>query len=110
MTLRVLVFDDGEVPTEWLCAVLQHGGADVVRLVNLFEAHRVLDSQHFDVVVGHEILLLLAGELKLTSRRCLLAATPAEWTPPQLDVLGASAVISAESDAAAVLWAVGLCP
>lgn len=110
MKPRVLVLDDGEVPTRRLCEVLRRSGAEVVSLYNFFDAHALLDSQQFEVLVAHEFLLLLAKEMKLTSRRCLLAATPSEWTSAQLDFMGASAVVSESSSEAELLQAVGLSP
>ncbi len=108
MTLRVLVLDDGEVPTAGLCEALRRAGADVVRILDLFEVPLLLDSNHFDVLLGHEVFLLLAREMKLSSRRCLLAARPEEWTQAQLEFIGASAVITDATEAGELLRAVGL--
>lgn len=102
------MLDDGEVVTDGLVQRLRALGAHVVVLRDFFEAPSLLDSQPFDVLVGHELLLSLAVDLKLESRRCLLTATPEDWSPLQLAALQVHAVVSAETDGEALLDACGL--
>ncbi len=95
--MRVLMLDDGEVATSGLVERLRAFGAHVVVLRDFFEVPSLLDSQHFEVLVGHELLLVLALDLKLSSRRCLLTSTPDDWSPLQLAALQVHAVIGQDT-------------
>lgn len=101
--MRILVVDaDGEEARS-LAAVLDEAGAQTVCLSDAWELAPLLDSQHFDVVIGDDLSLLLAKELTPTSRRCLLTATRWAWTEAQIDALEVEHVFDKPWDAGRLL-------
>ena len=85
--MRILVIDaDGEEARS-LASVLEDAGAETLCLSDAWQLVPLLDSQHFDVVIGDDLSLLLAKELAPTSKRCLSTGTRWEWTEAQIEAL-----------------------
>lgn len=99
---HVLLLDDGEVDVAGLVRRLRAAGTHVVVLRDFFEVPSLLDSQPFDVIIGHELLLVLALELKAQGRRWLLTSAPSEWSEQQLAALQVHAVVTGTTDDAAL--------
>lgn len=91
---RALLLDDGEVPTAQLQIWLRAARVEVVTLRDFFEVPRLLESQRFDVLIGHEVFLMTLKEMNAPGQRWLLVATPSVWTRAQLDSLGARGTVT----------------
>ena len=95
--LRVLLLDDGEMSTELLKLWLDDARAHVITLRDFFEVPPLLDSQSFDLLIGHEVFLLVAKETNAPGARVLLTSHVDEWPPEKLEVLGVRAVFTPET-------------
>lgn len=105
--LRVLLLDDGEMSTEALREWLEDARTHVITLRDFFEVPPLLDSQGFDVLIGHEVFLLVAKETNAPGARVLLTSHVDEWPPEKLEVLGVRAVLTPETTEEEVLRLLG---
>lgn len=96
--VRVLLLDDVDMSTQALKTWLQREGAHVVTLRDFFEVPPLLDSQPFDLLIGHEVFLMVAREMASVGKRVLLTDRPEDWSVQVLELLGVSAVLTSESD------------
>lgn len=101
--LRVLLLDDGEMCTEALKTWLDTARAHVITSRDFFEVPPLLDSQAFDLLIGHEVFLLVAKETNAPGARVLLTSHVDEWPPEKLEVLGVRAVFTPDTRAEEVL-------
>ncbi|MGV3622005.1 MAG: hypothetical protein ACO1OB_14380 [Archangium sp.] len=92
--LRVLLLDDGEMSTESLKSWLDEFGAHVITSRDFFEVPPLLDSQSFDVLIGHEVFLLVAKETNAPGARVLLTSHIDEWPEEKLAVLEVHGVMT----------------
>lgn len=85
--MRILVIDADRDLARSLGTLLEEAGAEAVCLSDAWELAPLLDSRHFDVIIGDDLSLLLARELTPSSRRCLLTRDRSEWSEAQLEEL-----------------------
>lgn len=101
--MRVLVIDEDQATVDALAAALKSWSVEVVALTDLWELIALLDSHHFDWVIGDDVAIMLFKGLSPATRRCLLTASAAEWTSHQLEVLGIEVTIEKPWERAALL-------
>jgi hypothetical protein len=85
--MRILVIDSNRDLARALVTLLEEAGAEASCLSAAWELVPLLDSQHFDLIIGDDLSLLLARELAPSTRRGLLAENRWEWSDAQLEVL-----------------------
>lgn len=106
--MRILVIDSDRDLARSLGALLEEAGAEAVCLTDAWELVPLLDTQHFDMVIGDDLTLLLAKELAPSSSRALLTTNRWEWTDTQIEALEVEHVFEKPLDPGRLLRELGL--
>jgi DNA-binding response OmpR family regulator len=101
--MRILVINEDQKTVDALGTALSAWSVEVVGLTDLWQLIALLDSHHFDWVIGDDVAIMLFKGLSPVTRRCLLTASRAEWTSQQLEVLGVEVIIDTPLERAALL-------
>lgn len=101
--MLVLVIEADRDLARTLGNLLEEAGAEVVCLSDAWQLVSLLDSHHFEVIIGDDLSLLLAKELAPSSMRCLLTSERGEWTEAQLEHLDVAHVFEKPWDGSRLL-------
>jgi DNA-binding response OmpR family regulator len=101
--MLVLVIETDRDLARTLGTLLEEAGAEVVCLSDAWELVPLIDSRHFDVIIGDDLSLLIAKEITPSSQRCLLTSDRSEWTESQLEVLDVEHVFEKPWDGSRLL-------
>ncbi len=96
--MRIVVIDEEGAVVDELAVLLAAPGAEVVRLTDLWELVALLDSHHFDCLIGDDLAVMLVKELAPATRRALITNSRAAWTRHQLEVLGVELIVEKPLD------------
>ncbi|MDP2275911.1 MAG: response regulator [Archangium sp.] len=101
--MRILVIDAEGEEARSLATLLEEAGAETCCLSDGWELVSLLDSQHFDVVIGDDLSMIIAKELAPTSLRCMSTSARWEWTEAQIEALEVEHVFDKPWDAGRLL-------